>query len=37
MLTNLLIRSLIVAVSLTLLPTVAEAGKNRIVELYKIK
>jgi hypothetical protein len=33
MLLKLLIRSLILAVSLTLLPTVAQAGKNRIVEL----
>jgi hypothetical protein len=33
MLPKLLIRSLILAVSLTLLPTVAQAGKNRIVEL----
>lgn len=31
--TKLLIRSLILAVSLTLVPTVAQAGKNRIVEL----
>lgn len=33
MLPKLLIRSLILAVSLTLLTTVAQAGKNRIVEL----
>jgi hypothetical protein len=33
MLSKLLIRSLILAVSLTLLPTVAQAGRNRIVEL----
>ena len=33
MLAKLLIRSLFLAVSLTLLPTVAQAGKNRIVEL----
>ncbi|ELS05144.1 hypothetical protein Xen7305DRAFT_00048850 [Xenococcus sp. PCC 7305] len=33
MLLKLLIRSLILAIGLTLLPTVAQAGKNRIVEL----
>lgn len=33
MLSKLVIRSLILAVSLTLLPTVAQAGRNRIVEL----
>ncbi len=33
MLPKLLIRSLILALSLTLLPTVAQAGKNRIVDL----
>lgn len=33
MLSKLVIRSLILAVSLTLLPTVAQAGSNRIVEL----
>ena len=33
MVPKLLIRSFILAVSLTLLPTVAQAGKNRIVEL----
>ena len=30
---KLLIRSLILALNLTLLPTVAQAGQNRIVEL----